>query len=169
MKRKLTISLVYILTIVVVNLGFAKLPFIQTPFGILPVMAFVVGVIFILRDFAQRAMGHYKVIPLMLVGAIITWFTVSKEIAIASVLAFLISEFVDWLVYTYTNRSFEDRVLLSSSMATPLDSFVFLYMIGAATVGSVFIMTLSKMVAAVAIWYTWRKLNVEARVGSTLG
>lgn len=169
MTLTLSIILAYIATIVIVNIGFDALPMIQTPLGVLPVMAFFVGVIFILRDFVQRRVGHLKVIPLMLVGAVITWFIVSPALALASVAAFMISEFVDWAVYTGTKKTFEERVLISSALSTPVDSAVFLGMIGFLTPGSLIVMTASKMLVSVLMWAVWKHGSVERRIGHKLG
>lgn len=159
----------YIAGIVICNLGFELLPFINTPLGVLPVMSAFVGLIFILRDFVQRRVGHMMVIPIMLVGVAITWLTVSPELAIASASAFAISEFVDWIVYTYTGKKFEDRVLISSAISTPIDSIVFLALIGFLSPGAVIIMTASKMLVSVLMWAAWKWFNVERRVGASLG
>lgn len=169
MTLTLSTILAYIATIVIVNIGFDALPIIQTPLGVLPVMAFFVGVVFILRDFVQRRVGHLKVIPLMLVGAVITWFTVSPALALASVAAFMISEFVDWAVYTRTKKTFEERVLISSALSTPVDSAVFLGMIGFLTPGSLIVMTASKMLVSVLLWVMWKKFSVEKKIAIKIG
>ena len=57
--------------------------------------------IFILRDFAQREIGH-KVLGAMAVGAVLSYFMADPFVAFASVVAFMISELVDWVVYTFT-------------------------------------------------------------------
>lgn len=163
------LAVAYITGIVAVNIGFNSLPIVNTLVGALPTMAFFVGFIFIFRDLAQRRLGHIKVIPLMLVGVIITWFTVDEALALASVCAFIISETVDWFVYTYTGRKFEDRVLISTALASPVDTAVFLGMIGMLSVGSVVVMSLSKMFFSLVLWCLWRKYNVDKHVTRLIG
>jgi queuosine precursor transporter len=55
---------------------------------------------------------------------------VDPFIAVASVSAFLVSETADWIVYTVTKRPLRDRILASSAVSSPLDSVVFLGLIG---------------------------------------
>lgn len=142
---------IYIGLIVAVNWSFSILPMIQIPGGTLPSAAFLVGFIFVARDFAQREIGH-KVIGAMLVAGVISYFMASPAIAYASVAAFGISELADWAVYSFTKRPFAQRILYSSALGTPLDSAVFLYMIGFGSVAGVAAMTAAKMVGALIVW-----------------
>ncbi len=80
-------------------------------------------------------------------------------IAVASVTAFAISELVDWSVYTFTGYDFAKRILLSSAISTPIDSIVFLYMIGHLSITAVVIMTLSKMIGAFTVYLLINKRN----------
>ena len=116
-------------------------------------MSLIVGLIFIARDFAQREIGH-KVLGAMAVGAILSYLMADPFVAIASVIAFAISEMVDWGVYTYTKRPLRDRILLSSALGTPVDSAVFLLILGFFSPLGFLLMTLAKMLTAVILW--WR-------------
>ena len=61
---------VYVCLIVAVNYGFAVVPMIQLPTGdMFPPMSLVVGFIFVARDYAQRAVGHWVIVA-MLAGGI---------------------------------------------------------------------------------------------------
>ena len=62
----------------------------------------------------------------------------------------------DWLVYSFTKRPFAQRILLSSVLATPIDSIVFLGMMGWLSAPGVLAMTASKMVGALIVWYLVR-------------
>ena len=73
-------------------------------------------------------------------------------VAIASVTAFLISESADWAVYTWTKKPFAQRILISSIVSTPIDSAVFLAMIGHFSILAVVLMTISKMIGALIVW-----------------
>ena len=142
----------YVLCVVMVNYAFMVVPMISLPNGDLwsPV-ALLVGFVFVIRDYAQREVGHW-VLPAMLIGGIISWFMASPQIASASICAFLVGEFLDWAVYTFTGRPFSQRVLLSSAASTPVDSAVFLYMIGMFSVSAVLVMAGSKMLGALAVF-----------------
>lgn len=150
---------VYIASVVAVNaavsaLGMASVFGVAVPWG-LPLIGFV----FVFRDYAQRQIGH-KVVFAMLAATVISYF-MSPEVALASAAAFLVSETVDWIVYTLTKRPLSERVLYSSAVATPLDSIVFLALLpfpGALSAEGVAILTAFKMSAALA-WFAGLKLR----------
>jgi uncharacterized PurR-regulated membrane protein YhhQ (DUF165 family) len=151
------IALLYIASVVFVNFAFERIPPIPLPGGEMwPPVSLFVGFIFVIRDYAQREIGHF-VLPAMLVGGALSWFMSTPSIALASVCAFLTSELMDWAVYTFTRRPFSQRVLISSALGTPVDSIVFLGMIGLFSVPSVALMTASKMVGALAVFFLARR------------
>lgn len=120
------------------------IPFLNWSFGVIPEfqvvepgdawkqgislhpMTMVTGMVFVIRDFVQREMGH-KVLILMAVAVAWSFFYAWPVIALASGIAFAISEFVDWLVYTFTKYRLSTRILISSALASPVDTTVFLY------------------------------------------
>ena len=140
-------AVVYLVSIVAVNFLFTVVPSI----GVFQPVSIIVGLIFIFRDFAQREIGHW-VIPVMLLGGGISWFMADPFIAMASVTAFMISELIDWLIFTVSKRKLKGRVLLSSAVSTPIDSAVFLLMIGFFGWITFVVMVASKMLFAVVIW-----------------
>jgi len=151
----------YILLIVAVNYGFSVVPLVDLPGGEKwPPMSLIVGFIFVARDFAQREIGH-KVILAMLVAGGLSYIMASPFIAIASITAFLISEFADWSVYSFTGKKFHERVLWSSAIGTPLDSIVFLAIIGHLSVVGVVAMTASKMLGALGVWWMLKRRLCE--------
>jgi len=154
-------SILYLATIVSVNIGFAHTVPIETPLGFLPPMAFLVGVVFILRDYAQSEIGHY-VILLMLIGCIISYFMASPFVAVASASAFIVSEFMDWLIYTAVKTQFHKRVFYSSFIGVFVDTVIFLPMIGLFSWGAVLIMWLSKMVIAIGIFIYYENKQLLA-------
>ena len=150
----------YVFTVVLVNFAFDKVPLLTLPGGELwsPV-ALVVGFVFVIRDYAQRDIGHY-VLPAMLLGGLISWLMASPTVALASICAFLTGELVDWAVYTITGRPFSQRMLFSSALSTPLDSIVFLSMVGLFSVPSVIVMTLSKMIGSIIVFFLARRREI---------
>jgi uncharacterized PurR-regulated membrane protein YhhQ (DUF165 family) len=152
----------YIALIVLVNWGFTVVPLVDMPGGSKwPPMSLVVGLIFVARDFAQREIGH-RVIIAMLIAAGLSYVMASPFVAVASLSAFLISEFADWAVYSFTRRPFAQRVLLSSLVGTPLDSVVFLAVIGHLTFAGAAAMTVSKMLGACVVWWMLRRREAAA-------
>lgn len=117
---------VYVLLIPLVNWSFAHTPIIPLPTGgDWTPFAVVTGLVLVFRDFAQREVGHFIFIPLFL-GVAVSYAMAPAAIATSSALAFLVSEFVDWCVYTFSKKALHQRILLSSIIAAPFDSAVFL-------------------------------------------
>ena len=155
-------TIVYIALIVAVNYGFTVTPLVALPGGEKwPPISLLVGFIFVARDFAQREIGHRVIIAMLAAGAL-SYIMADPFVAAASVAAFLFSEFADWAVYSFTGRSFADRVLLSSAVGTPLDSVVFLGIIGQLSMAGVLAMTASKMLGELAVWWLIRRQNASA-------
>lgn len=141
----------YVMAIFLVNVGFSYVPMIGTPIGMLSPIAVVVGAIFVIRDYAQRAVGHW-ILAGMLIGAILSYLLADPFVAVASVAAFVASETSDWVLYTVTKKPFYQRVWISSLISTPIDTAVFLLFINAMTPGTFVLMVLSKLIAAAVIW-----------------
>jgi len=159
---KLGYTTLYIALIVAVNYGFTVVPLVEMPGGEKwPPMSLVVGFIFVARDFAQREIGHRVIIAMLLAG-VLSYIMASPFVAVASLAAFLVSEFADWAVYSFTGRPLAQRVLLSSALGTPLDSGIFLALIGHFSVIGVVVMTLSKMLGALVVWWMIRRKDADA-------
>lgn len=160
-QYKFTIG--YILSVVLINVGFVYVPLIPFYDTMYPPMSIIVGIIFILRDYAQREIGH-KVIGAMVVGAILSYVMANPFIAVASFVAFMISELTDWGVYTFTGKPLHERILISSLASTPVDSAVFLLMIGQFSILACITMFASKMLAALAIYFYFRNKDEQLSV-----
>ena len=119
----------YVASIVLVNWMFTAIAPWATPLGDLYLANIVVGFVFVLRDYAQREVGHYVLGFTALAGAI-TYVMVDPAIAVASVTAFMLSEMADWAIYSFTRRPIHERILISSIVAVPLDTLVFQHMAG---------------------------------------
>ena len=155
-------TVLYVILIVAVNYGFTVVPLVALPGGeVWPPISLLVGFIFVARDYAQREIGH-RVIIAMLAAGVLSYVMASPFIAVASVAAFLISEFADWAVYTFTGRTFARRVLLSSAVGTPIDSAVFLSLIDQFSMIGVVAMTASKMLGALLVWWMIRRRETVA-------
>ena len=161
MLNKATSLFVYVASVIGINYGFAYLPAFQLWGAFVPSTALLVGIAFVARDFAQRHAGHW-VIPAMMVGCAASYFMATPEVATASALAFMVSEFTDWAVYTFSGQPFHKRVLLSSLLGTPVDGFVFLSMIGFFSVPALVLTTGMKLVAALAIFAVYEMPEMKA-------
>ncbi|MDR1488984.1 MAG: hypothetical protein LBS65_00625 [Desulfovibrio sp.] len=150
-------TLLYILSVIFVNWAFDILPRLALSGGdVWSPASLIVGFIFVIRDYAQREIGHL-ILPAMLFGALLSALFSTPEIAFAAAVAFLASETTDWAVYTLTGLPFARRILLSSLISTPVDSLVFLGMIGMLSPFSVLLMSASKMFGAVFVFYSISK------------
>ncbi len=123
---KIKWTLVYVLLIPLVNWAFSWTPLYALPDGgMWSPFSLVVGLVLVFRDFAQREIGHYIFVPL-LVGVAISFAMAPPEIAMASGIAFLFSEAVDWAVYSFTKKPLSQRVMISSLAGAPVDSIIYL-------------------------------------------
>lgn len=149
-------SLVYLGSVVIANIGFTYLPMIPLPYGgSLAPMSFLVGFVFVFRDYAQREIGH-KVLAFMALGVVASYLLADPFVAIASAVAFAISETIDWAIYTVYRKPLKDRILLSSAISTPVDSAVFMLMLGFFSWYGLAVMVASKMVGAGVVWWRLR-------------
>lgn len=140
-------TLVYVLLIPLVNWSFAHVPTVAMPDGgAWSPMAIVTGLILVVRDFAQREVGHWIFIPL-LIGVAISFGMAPPQIALASAAAFAISELVDWFIFTVSKRPLSQRVLISSALSAPLDSAAFWWLASLAVPG---VFTWSTVLTAIA-------------------
>ena len=152
--------LAYLAMVVFVNLGFSYLPTLSTPLGPVPAMALFVGLVFVLRDYAQRAAGHH-VLWAIFVACVISYLLGDPVVVYASVASFAVSEMLDYAIFTITKKPFHQRVAISSLIAVPVDSALFLTLIGYASWGSILAMSLSKFLASAILYavYEARKRN----------
>jgi len=148
----------YVAAIVLVNWLFAPAQLVPglsvwpTMFGDLYLANIIVGIVFVLRDYAQREVGH-KVLLATLVAGAITYLMVDPAIALASITAFILSELADWAIYSFWKKPLQQRILFSSLVAVPLDTFAFQHLAGYLTPAAFTTEVLSKAVGVLIVWY----------------
>lgn len=98
-------------------------------FGLLaPAGVYAVGVAFTLRDLTHRALGPWAVIAAIVIGAGLSYL-ISPAFALASGVAFLVSELADLAVYTpLSERNWLASVTLSNTVGLAVDSLLFLWL-----------------------------------------
>jgi uncharacterized PurR-regulated membrane protein YhhQ (DUF165 family) len=109
----------------VVSVGFGR---------VAPAGVFCIGGVLVLRDWLQQLRGLLWTMPLVYAAGLISWgvgdaagWTSLEKIAVASVVAFTISETVEAIVFTpIRNRSLTLGVALSGTIGNAIDSYVFL-------------------------------------------
>jgi hypothetical protein len=139
-------------------------------------LTILTGLVFVVRDFVQREMGH-RVLILMALAIAWSFYYSWPVIALASAIAFAIAETVDWVVYTFTKYRLSTRILISSAIAAPIDTTVFLYgadlaqqMAGTAEAGSQFnlpnwiLFILGKMIGALIVSYMIRRREIAGTI-----
>lgn len=158
--------IVYIALIAGVNWIYEATPLVTLPGGDLwsPV-DIIVGFIFVVRDFAQRRVGHH-VLWAMLAGIALSWAMVSPELAFASAAAFAVGELADWAIFTFTGKPFSQRIFISSLLGAPLDSLVFLTLVGLASPLAMGVQITSKLCGALLVFYLVSRREKKAALPS---
>lgn len=146
---------VYIGAVVAINYLFVVVPMVPILGTMFPPVMLIVGFVFVFRDFAQREIGHWVIIAMLVAGGI-SYFMADPFVALASVTAFLISEAIDWAVYTFTRKPLSQRILYSSAVSVPVDTLVFLQLVGIFDWTGFALVTLAKMVGALLFWAVLR-------------
>lgn len=149
--RRLFLSAAYVAVALLVNYTISWWPP-REVFGInMPPGLLLVGLVFVMRDYAQREIGQ-GVIGLTLLAALLTYFLVDPVVALASGLAFIVSEGIDQLIFTITKRPLKDRIVISSFVAVPFDGLIFLGLMGWLTTELFLVHYALKMIASLLMW-----------------
>jgi queuosine precursor transporter len=99
-------------------------PGLMAPSGVL-----MIGLALVLRDLVQRRLGRSWSLGAVVVGAILSGAIAPPSLVVASAVAFLFSEFADFLVYTpLQRRRFVTAVVASSLVGLVVDSIIFLWL-----------------------------------------
>jgi queuosine precursor transporter len=104
-----------------------------TPYAA-PAGVFCIGGVLVLRDWLQQLVGLAWTMPLVYAAGLASWgigdlagWTSLEKIAIASVVAFTVSETIEALVFTpLRRRSLSLGVALSATVGNAIDSYIFL-------------------------------------------
>ena len=95
---------------------------VYSPSGVL-----AAGLSFTFRDLVQKKLGIGYTFISIIIGAIISAF-LSPKLAIASFVAFFVSEMIDLAVYTPLQKRFYTAVICSNIVGVCVDSCIFLYL-----------------------------------------
>ena len=127
----ITIALLaaYTLTIFAANWAITTFGLVPVGFGFMaPAGVYFAGLAFTLRDGLQEAAGRRWVLAAILVGAMLSA-ALSGPLALASGVAFLVSELADYAVYTpLRRRSWLGAVITSNTVGAVVDSALFLWL-----------------------------------------
>lgn len=93
-----------------------------------PVGVYFAGLAFTLRDAVQETLGRGWVLAAIIVGALVSAL-LSTQFALASAVAFLLSELADFAVYTpLRERTWLGAVAASNTVGALVDSALFLWL-----------------------------------------
>lgn len=154
----------YILTILAANLAITYIGVVPVGLGLMaPAGVYFAGLAFSLRDALQETLGRRWVITAILIGAAVSA-GLSAQLALASGLAFLLSELADFMVYTpLRRRSWLGAVVASNTVGVIVDSALFLWLafgsldfLPGQIVGKMWMTAL-----AVALIFAWRRTRAR--------
>lgn len=119
----------YLLTIVAANAAIVLIGPVPVGFGLMaPAGVYFAGLAFTLRDAIQETLGRGGTVIAILIGAALSSI-LSPQLALASGVAFLVSEFADFAVYTpLRRRSWLGAVVASNTIGLLIDSALFLWL-----------------------------------------
>ena len=150
----------YIATIFLANWAIQNFGMVPVAPGLMaPAGVYFAGLAFTFRDLVQEKLGRAWTVAAILVGAGLSAF-VSPEFGVASGVAFLISETLDFAVYTpLRRRNWIGAVLASNAVGLIADSALFLWLafgslefLAGQIVGKTWVTLI-----AVALLWTWRR------------
>ncbi len=159
----------YVLTIFAANMAITLFGIVPVGFGLMaPAGVYFAGLTFSLRDAVQETLGRRWTVGAIVAGALISAL-LSPQLAIASGLAFLMSELADFAVYApLRHKSWFAAVISSNTVGVTLDSALFLWLafgslefIAGQIVGKTWMTLLA--VVIIAVWRTTVSHNTKAR------
>lgn len=117
----------YVAVIILANWAIETFGIVPVGFGLAaPAGVYFAGLAFTLRDLTQEQLGRAWTIVAIVLGAAVSAF-VSPAFAVASGVAFLLSELADFAVYTpLRRRNWLAAVALSNTVGLTVDSGLFL-------------------------------------------
>lgn len=116
-------------TIIAANWAVQRYGVVPVGFGLMaPAAVYFVGLAFTLRDLVHDHLGRVGVLAAIVVGGAVSAL-VSPAFAVASAVAFLVSELADFAIYApLRERNWLGAVTLSNVVGMVLDSVVFLWL-----------------------------------------
>ena len=99
--KRLTIAVAYVAGVVAANVLTERLGLIPVGFGLVATAGtYAAAWVLIARNFGQDMLGRRGILALMLLGTALSWWLASPALAVASAVAFGLSEAADMAIYT---------------------------------------------------------------------
>ena len=128
-RRRVGIAsfVLFVGTVVAANWAVDRWGIVSVGFGLMaPAGVYFAGLAFLMRDALDQALGRFAVLAAICLGAGIAA-VVDTTLALASAVAFLVSELCDWGVYAPLKRRHGlSAVILSNAVGAAVDSILFL-------------------------------------------
>lgn len=153
----------YVSVIVLANWAIQTFGFVPVAPGLMaPAGVYFAGLAFTLRDLTQEALGRWWTLAAIGIGAAVSAL-VSPQFALASGVAFLVSELCDFGVYSpIRERHWLTAVALSNTVGLVVDSALFLWLafgsldfLAGQIVGKAWVTVMT--VALLAVWRSSRR------------
>jgi len=124
--------LAYLATIVLANWLTATYGLVPVGFGLVATAGtYAAGFAFVARDAVQDAAGRAWVFVALAAGAVLSWWLSTPALAVASAVAFGLSELADMAVYTPLRRKGYVRAAVASNLVgSVVDTLLFLWLAG---------------------------------------
>lgn len=128
----LPLAVVYIGSIVLANVLTERYGLVPVGFGLYATAGtFAAGVTLLARNLTQDVVGRLLVMGLMVIGCALSWWLASPQLAVASAVAFALSEAADMAVYSpLRQRGWSRAVLCAAAVGAFVDTLVFLHLAG---------------------------------------
>lgn len=161
-------ALLFVGTVYAANWAIQKWGPVPVGFGLMaPAGVYFVGLAFTLRDIVHRTLGRWAVVGCIVVGAALSYL-IAPSFALASGVAFLVSEFADLSVYEpLRKKGWLPAVAASNVVGAFVDSFLFLTIAFGSleffwgqVVGKLWMTALAVVVIAIAQRRRRRKLSL---------
>lgn len=148
----------YLAVIVAANWLTSRFGFTPVGFGLMATAGtYAAGLAFVARDAVQDAVGRIGALLALLAAGVLSWFLASPALAIASTVAFGLSELIDMAIYTpLRERGYLRAAVASNVVGSVVDTVVFLWLAG-------FAMT-TLVVAGQLVGKAWATLAVVGAV-----
>ncbi|HET6915756.1 MAG TPA: VUT family protein [Acidimicrobiales bacterium] len=129
---RVIVAVAYVACVVLANVLTEHFGLIPIGFGLLVTAGtFAAGGTLLARNITQDWTGRAAVVVLMLAGCGLSWWLASPDLAVASAVAFLLSESTDMAVFTpLRDRGWSRAVMGASLVGAVVDTFAFLYLAG---------------------------------------
>src|SRR5690349_13224888 len=110
--RRLIWPAVYVAGVVLANVLTERYGLVPVVFGLVTTAGtYAAAVVLVARNLAQDAVGRRWVLALMALGVVLSWWLASPQLALASGVAFGLSEAADMLIYTPLRRRGRSRAV----------------------------------------------------------